>query len=91
MAERRQPGERQQPGAAQEWRRSDGRIGADEITVRDGHLRIRLIRMENGWHARIDSDLEGHIFEGHVTELSDLLAGHPAAAAALSALPPDLD
>ena len=72
-------------------RMSDGRIGADEITVRDGHLRIRLIRMENGWHARIDSDLEGHIFEGHVTELSDLLAGHPAAAAALSALPPDLD
>ncbi len=68
---------------------SDERIGADEITVRDGHLQIRLIRLEDGWHARIVSDLEGPIFEGHVTELSDLLAGHPAAASAVSSLPPD--
>ena len=68
---------------------SDERIGADEITVKDGHLRIDLVRMQDGWHARIVSDLEGPIFEGHVTELSDLLAGQPAAAAALSSLPPD--
>ena len=70
---------------------SDERIGADEITVRDGHLRIRLVRMEEGWHARIVSDLEGPIFEGHVTELSELLAGHPVAASAVSTLPQDLD
>ena len=68
---------------------SGERIGADEITVKDGHLRIRLLRMEDGWHARITSDIEGPIFEGLVTELSDLLAGHPVAASAVSSLPPD--
>ena len=67
------------------------RTGADEIMVRDGHLRIRLIRLDDGWHARITSDLEGPIFEGHVTELSELLVGHPIAASAVSALPPDSD
>ncbi len=45
--------------------------------------------MEDGWHARITSDIEGPIFEGLVTELSDLLAGHPVAASAVSSLPPD--
>lgn len=70
---------------------SDERIGADEITVRDGHLRIRLLRMEDGWHAQIVSDIEGPIFEGHVTELSELLAGHPAAASAVGAILPDPD
>ena len=68
---------------------SDERIGADEITVRDGHLRIDLVRMEDGWHARVSSDLEGPVFEGRVTELSELLAGHPVAASALGSLPPD--
>ena len=67
------------------------RVGADEITVRDGHLRIDLVRMEDGWHAQIVSDFEGLIFKGHVTELSDLLAGHPVAASAVGSLPPDPD
>lgn len=70
---------------------SGERIGADEITVKDGHLRIRLLRTEDGWHARIVSDIEGPIFEGHVTELSELLAGHPDAASAVSSLLPDPD
>ena len=70
---------------------SNERIGADEITVKDGHLRIRLLRVEDGWHARIVSDIEGPIFEGHVTELSELLAGHPDAASAVSSLLPDPD
>ena len=80
------------------WRRrvvgrrmSNERIGADEITVRDGHLRIRLLRMQDGWHAEIFSDIEGPVFEGHVTELSELLAGHPVAASAVSSLLPDQD
>ncbi len=67
------------------------RDGADEITVHDGHLRIDLVRMEDGWPARIVSDLEGPIFQGHVTELSDPLAGQPLAASAVSSLPPDAD
>ena len=70
---------------------NDERIGADEITVRDGHLRIRLLRMEDGWHAQIVSDIEGPIFEGHVTELSELLAGHPIAASAVGTVLPDPD
>ncbi len=68
---------------------SDERIGPDEITVRDGHLQIRLIRMEDGWHARIVSDLEGAVFEGKVTELSELLVGDTVAASALRSLPAD--
>ena len=46
-----------------------------EISVQDGHLHIRLERMENGWYATVESDIEGAVFQGHVTELSDLLAG----------------
>ena len=68
---------------------SDDRIGADEITVRDGHLRIRLSRLDDGWHARVESDLEGLVFDGHLTELSELLAGHPAAPSTLRSLPSD--
>ena len=76
-------------GCGDGWPMNDERLGADEITVRDGHLRIDLFRMENGWHARVICDLEGPVFEGHVTELSDLLAGHPAAAEALKPRPPE--
>ncbi len=46
-----------------------------EISVQDGHLHIQLSQVEDGWFARIESDLEGAVFEGHVTELRDLLAG----------------
>lgn len=49
---------------------------ASEITVHDGHLSIHLTQLEDGWHARVDSAIEGRIFDGHVTELSDLLVGH---------------
>ena len=68
---------------------ADDRLGADEITVRDGHLRISLVRLEDGWHAHVESDIEGKIFDGRVTELSELLAGHPVAASALESLPQD--
>lgn len=46
-----------------------------EISVKDGHLNIRLAQLSDGWYARVESDIEGPIFEGRVTELSDLLAG----------------
>jgi hypothetical protein len=49
----------------------------DEITVRDGHLLIQLGRMHDGWYARVESDIEGKIFEGPITELSELLVGNP--------------
>ncbi len=52
------------------------RIAPDEITVQDGHLTIKLHQMETGWYAIVESEIEGKIFEGRVTELSDLLAGH---------------
>lgn len=54
------------------------RIAPDEITVQDGHLTIKLHQMETGWYAIVESEIEGKIFEGRVTELSDLLAGHAA-------------
>jgi hypothetical protein len=52
------------------------RIAPDEITVQDGHLTIKLHQMETGWYAIVESEIEGKIFEGRVTELSELLAGH---------------
>jgi hypothetical protein len=55
---------------------NDYRIGPSEITVRDGHLTIKLYQMETGWYAIVESEMEGKIFEGRVTELSDLLAGN---------------
>ena len=48
---------------------------ADEIVVRDGHLTINLSKLSDGWRARIESAYEGKVFEGRVTEMSDLLAG----------------
>ena len=54
---------------------SGERIGADEIMVRDGHLRIRLLRMEDGWHAEIVSEIEGPIFEGHVNRAVGAVGG----------------
>jgi hypothetical protein len=51
-------------------------IAPSEITVRDGHLTIKLTQMETGWYAIMESEYEGKIFEGRVTELSDLLAGN---------------
>lgn len=51
---------------------------ADEIVVRDGHLTINLYKLSDGWSARIESAYEGRVFEGRVTEMSDLLAGRPA-------------
>ena len=56
------------------------RIAPDEITVRDGHLSIRLGQLADGWYAVVESDIEGKIFEGRVTELSELLAGQPVQA-----------
>lgn len=56
---------------------------ASEITVRDGHLLITLTRLDDGWHAHIESALEGRIFDGHVTELRDLLVGNPITEAIL--------
>ena len=50
------------------------RIAPNEITVQDGHLTIKLHQMETGWYAIMESEIEGKIFEGRVTELSDLLA-----------------
>ena len=50
---------------------------ADEIVVRDGHLTINLYKLSDGWSARIESAYEGRVFEGRVTEMSDLLAGRP--------------
>ena len=32
--------------------------------------------MHDGWYAIVESEIEGKIFEGRVTELSELLAGH---------------
>ena len=49
---------------------------ADEIVVHDGHLTIRLLKLEDGWRANVESSIEGKIFEGPVAEMSDLLAGH---------------
>ena len=54
---------------------------ADEIVVRDGHLTINLYKLSDGWYALIESAYEGRVFEGRVTEMSGLLAGHPAVAA----------
>ena len=50
---------------------------ADEIVVRDGHLTIKLFKLVDGWYAQVESSIEGKIFEGRVTEMSGLLAGHP--------------
>ncbi len=55
---------------------------ADEIVVRDGHLTINLYKLSDGWYALIESAYEGRVFEGRVTEMSGLLAGHPAVSAA---------
>ncbi len=49
---------------------------ADEIVVHDGHLTIRLLKVDDGWRASIASSIEGRIFEGRVAEMSDLLAGN---------------
>ncbi len=51
-------------------------IAPQEITVQDGHLTMKLSQMETGWYAIVESAYEGKIFEGRVTELSDLLAGN---------------
>ena len=51
-------------------------IAPQEITVQDGHLTMKLPQMETGWYAIVESAYEGKIFEGRVTELSDLLAGN---------------
>ena len=51
-------------------------IAPKEITVQDGHLTMKLSQMETGWYAIVESVYEGKIFEGRVTELSDLLAGN---------------
>lgn len=51
-------------------------IAPKEITVQDGHLTMKLSQMETGWYAIVESEYEGKIFEGRVTELSDLLAGN---------------
>ncbi|MDA0798947.1 MAG: hypothetical protein O2826_12830 [Chloroflexi bacterium] len=51
-------------------------IAPQEITVQDGHLTMKLSQMETGWYAIVESAYEGNIFEGRVTELSDLLAGN---------------
>ena len=51
-------------------------IAPKEITVQDGHLTMKLSQMETGWYAIVESAYEGKIFEGRVTELSDLLAGN---------------
>jgi len=37
---------------------------------------MKLSQMETGWYAIVESAYEGKIFEGRVTELSDLLAGN---------------
>ena len=37
---------------------------------------MKLSQMETGWYAIVESVYEGKIFEGRVTELSDLLAGN---------------
>ena len=55
---------------------NDRRIAPSEITVRDGHLTIRLWQLEDGWYAMVESEIEGRIFDGRITELSELLAGH---------------
>lgn len=54
---------------------------ADEIVVKDGHLTINLYKLSDGWSARIESAYEGRVFEGRVTEMSDLLAGPPVPSA----------
>lgn len=59
--------------AADKPRRS---IAPNEITVHDGHLTMRLNQISDGWYAVIESAYEGKIFEGHVTEVSELLAGN---------------
>jgi hypothetical protein len=51
-------------------------IAPQEITVQDGHLSMKLTQVEDGWYAIVESIYEGKIFEGRVTELSDLLAGN---------------
>ncbi len=57
-------------------------LGAGEIVVHNGHLTIFAARISDGWYARMESSIEGPIFEGRVEELSDLLMGnvpeHPA-------------
>jgi len=51
-------------------------IAPSEITVQDGHLTMKLNQINDGWYAVVESVYEGKIFEGRVTELSDLLAGN---------------
>jgi hypothetical protein len=51
-------------------------IAPNEITVPDGHLTMKLTQVDDGWYAVVESAYEGKIFEGRVTELSELLAGH---------------
>ena len=51
-------------------------IAPDEITVQDGHLTMRLSQTDDGWYAVVDSAYEGKIFEGHVTDLAELMAGN---------------
>jgi hypothetical protein len=51
-------------------------IAPQEITVQDGHLTMNLTQVDDGWYAVVESIYEGKIFEGRVTELSDLLAGN---------------
>ena len=65
--------------------RNDARPeAADEIVVRDGHLTINLSKLSDGWRARIESAYEGRVFDGRVTEMSDLLAGRAVPSAVKS-------
>ena len=49
---------------------------ADEIIVKDGHLTIKLKRLEDCWLAEIESEFEGKIFSGPVTEMSELIVNN---------------
>ena len=44
--------------------------------MQDGHLTMKLTQVDDGWYAIVESAYEGKIFEGRVTELSDLLVGN---------------
>ncbi|MBI68245.1 MAG: hypothetical protein CL777_05825 [Chloroflexi bacterium] len=57
------------------WRRNIP-APTDEILVKDGHLTIRLVRLEDSWYANIESAIEGKIFSGPVTEMSELIVSN---------------
>ena len=59
------------------WRRNIP-APTDEILVKDGQLTIRLVRLEDSWYANIESAIEGKIFSGPVTEMSELIVSNSA-------------